>query len=197
MSLPTGTLQSKWLSKYGPTLRMTSVFRRPEVMTTDAQALNHIYSHPELFGRLDSSRKNSLAMTGKSLLWVEDDDHKRLRRTMVPTFAPAQMKQLVSAFLDKSYELKEKLLAEVEESKGRDVDMANWAGRVTVDIIGMAGFDYNFESIQKEGNALLEAWNKSLAAAAAHGTGLLSILQFTGISLPSNRFFVSRLANAE
>ena len=112
---------------------------------------------------------------------------------MVPTFAPAQMKQLAHAFLDKSYELKEKLLAEVEEGKGKDIDVAKWNGRVTVDIIGMAGFDYDFEAIRNEGSALLEGWNKSLAA-SAKGGGWLAMLQFTGVSLPSSRFLVGRFA---
>jgi len=155
-------------------------------------SIKYIYSNPDLFDRLESSKKNTLATTGKSLLWAEGEDHKRLRKIMVPSFGPAPIREIVPVFLEKSYQLKDKLLALSNEKAGEgkqgEVDISKWMSRATVDIIGLAGFDYDFDSVHEEGNELLKAWGDMQRGRDERGW--LSLLQFAGVPL-SDRLFVS------
>lgn len=191
MNLPDGEASSEWLSKYSPTVSFLSIFRRPEIMTADPTATAYISAHTELFDRVQSSRRSSVAATaGTSLFFARGEDRKRLRKIMVPSFGPAQIRQLLPVFLVKSYQLKDRLLSTSlnEEGKGKEVDIRKWMERVSTDIIGLAGFDYDFESINNEGNELLEAWN--LMQKGFGDRSWISMIFYTGVPL-AGRFIVS------
>ena len=59
--------------------------------------------------------------------------------------------------------------------------MVKWMDKVTVDIIGLAGFDYDFGSMQQEENELLGAWKRMQEGFADRSW--LAMLQFTGVPL--------------
>lgn len=70
-----------------------------------------------------------------------------MRRVLAPAFSAESTKRLTPIFLEKSYELRDRLLEVVrstekmenEEGKGADVEIMVWLSRATLDIIGLAG----------------------------------------------------------
>jgi len=70
-----------------------------------------------------------------------------MRRVLAPAFSADSTKRLTPIFLEKSYELRDRLVEvvrsnekmEKEEGKGADVEIMVWLSRATLDIIGLAG----------------------------------------------------------
>jgi hypothetical protein len=87
---------------------------------------------------------------------------------MLPSFSTASTRPLTPVFLDKAYELRDKLLevatsedtdTEKDKKKGT-VDMLYWLGRATLDVIGLAGFDYTFNNLHSEKNELAMSFKR-------------------------------------
>jgi cytochrome P450 len=150
---PTGLPQTKWLEKYGSTLRFTSFARSPALFTIDPVSISYMWSHTDIFGRYDSARNQTYKMMGPSLTWAVGDDHKRMRRTMNPAFGSPAIKDLVPLFISKSNELVEIM------NNGGEIEILETISKCTADIIGLAGFDYDFGAMRDEPNELLDAYN--------------------------------------
>jgi cytochrome P450 len=70
---------------------------------------------------------------------------------MNPAFGPAQVRKFTSLFLEKSLELREiwvDLLSKASRKDGKlSFDVYMWLNKATLDIIGLAGFNFAFDSL--------------------------------------------------
>jgi cytochrome P450 len=82
--------------------------------------------------------------------------HKRQRRVIVPVFSQHTVAQFHPLFLDKTSELREILLAKMDQG-GSEIDVVEWTRRLTYDIIGLAAFDYALDSLHGSENELYRA----------------------------------------
>ncbi|KAK7046089.1 hypothetical protein VNI00_007085 [Paramarasmius palmivorus] len=79
---------------------------------------------------------------------------------MNPAFGPAQIRALTKIFVDKSIELRDAWVNTIENDSGVGrVDALMWLTRMTLDVIGQAGFNYNFQALQGEPNELNVAFS--------------------------------------
>ena len=62
------------------------------------------------------------------------------------------------------------------EGEHATVDIANWLSRATIDVIGLAGFDYAFRSLEDETEEVYAAFKKMFIA-MEKGTGMRKILE--------------------
>ncbi|GAA5881060.1 hypothetical protein JCM3774_002999 [Rhodotorula dairenensis] len=178
----------EWMDKYGSVVRYTGFLGEDRLMLCDPAALNHVlvsrsYDYP----KPDEVRGDLAMILGKGILFAEGDDHRRQRRIMNPSFGPAHLRELVPTFFQYSNQLRDvwkDLL--VEGSSHRDerafkdkeseekyyanregrpegevvLDVVGWLNKLTLDIIGDAGFGYHFHSLDPGStNALGRAFN--------------------------------------
>lgn len=105
------------------------------------------------------------------------------RRVLNLAFGPAQVHALTEVFVDKSSQLRDCLLAEVSKNGGvsAQVDAHLWLSRATLDIVGLAGFGSDFESLTLAGknNELSKAMVTLFIAPRARGTQIIAFLQAT------------------
>jgi cytochrome P450 len=100
---------------------------------------------------------------GDGIVVAEGEDHKRQRKIMNPAFGPIPIREMCKTFVEKAKEVKEGIenlfdhddmnqLGEKEgDIKGRDyveTDMVSWISRAALDIIGLTGFNYSFNSVK-------------------------------------------------
>jgi cytochrome P450 len=81
----------------------------------------------------------------------------------MPAFAYRHVKNLYPVFWAKSIEMVKMIQQDLENrnsSGDNTVQISNWASRATLDIIGVAGMDHDFDSLQDPDNSL----NKSYRA---------------------------------
>ncbi|KAI0917626.1 hypothetical protein AcW1_007212 [Taiwanofungus camphoratus] len=134
------------------------------------------------------------------MLAAEGQVHKRQRRVATPAFSIQNMRALVPLVFSKGNELKARWLDMIDDAKmkaatdvleskttvevqkekattgGTRIDVCHWVSRATFDVIGSAGFDYQFNAIQNETNELFNAYKEMFEVAISQQQGALRSL---------------------
>ncbi|KAF8809593.1 cytochrome P450 [Phlegmacium glaucopus] len=136
-------------------------------MTTDLKAINHI-----LFNSYDYQKPDTVTgsytirqLFGNGVLAVEGDVHKHQN----PAFGPQQIRELTEVFVEKALELRDIWSTEIAKHDGvGPIECLSWISRTTLDIIGLAGFNYNFNASTSdpEKNALMKSFSTIFKAGA-------------------------------
>ncbi|KAL9005984.1 MAG: hypothetical protein Q9188_001274 [Gyalolechia gomerana] len=100
---------------------------------------------------------------GIGLFLAEGEEHKRQRRNLLPAFSYRHIKDLHPAFWSKSQELVTSLSRHIQYDENREIDVDDWVSRATLDIIGLAAFGHDFQTIQYPSGVLAETYRKILS----------------------------------
>ncbi|KAG8908285.1 hypothetical protein FRB99_007818 [Tulasnella sp. 403] len=158
-----GLVHDGWFGKYGPTIQFRGPLMSRYVATIDPRAVAHFINHSYDFPRPDMVRFGLGRIIPKGVLTVEGNDHRRQRKIMNPCFGPAQIRNLMPIFYQKAYELRDIWIDEIGDTEVV-LNTHMWLTRAALDIIGLAGFDYDFDSLQRGetdelGRALIELFS--------------------------------------
>ncbi|KAF8270046.1 cytochrome P450 [Lactarius quietus] len=186
--------QLEWARQYGPNYRYYGLFNMIKVVTMDPQALNYILTSPE-FEKSDEARFVLGDALGKGLLFVEGLKHKQQRKIIGPAFGLPQIKVFSQLFVEKANELRDALITEAAQSNEPDgpfrLDAFLWVNKITLDIIGQAGFNHSFGSLHQEmSHDVTEGFRKSLVFDP------FSIRFLAEAAFPLARFFPSDRSKA-
>ncbi|PPQ63062.1 hypothetical protein CVT24_005917 [Panaeolus cyanescens] len=118
-------LEEKWLDEYGPAVVYKGLFGMNQLFTIDTKAVNHILMNSNLYQKPVAARKNMERIMGPGLVVVEGEDHKR------------QLKNVWNSELSAS-----------KDGTAR-IEALSWLSKVTLNVIGLAGFHYDFEALSK------------------------------------------------
>ncbi|QRV79355.1 cytochrome P450 family protein [Ceratobasidium sp. AG-Ba] len=168
---------------YGKTIRFQGMgYFDNRLMTVDPVALNYILNRgADLYPKSWQTQRyiQRLANGGsfsRGIMVTEGEEHRMLRRIIAPAFSFQSIKNITPLFLYKSFELRDKLRSfvaaphevtrpgiEVDMIPGREkplvrLDLHNWIGRISFDIVGRAAFGYEFGAIQEETNETYNAY---------------------------------------
>ncbi|CAK5271976.1 unnamed protein product [Mycena citricolor] len=142
----------KWRAEYGTTFMAKSLFYENELYTTDITALSHILSHGSLYTKPYALLFNLQEVMGDGILSVDRDPHRRQRKILSPAFGPQQLRAMNEVFVEKGNMLRDMLAKDVDAAGGTvTTNMSDWFRQVTLDIIGEAGFGYQFKSLETHG----------------------------------------------
>ncbi|KII91513.1 hypothetical protein PLICRDRAFT_105725 [Plicaturopsis crispa FD-325 SS-3] len=179
-------VHEKWVEQYGQTFKYAGLGNVPHLFTLDTKALSHILSHTDTFQKSKAMRYNLSRIVGPGVLVVEGDAHKLQRNIMNPAFGPAQVRALTDIFVAKAHQLRDVWAAELEDGgkilgeddhgqtiKQARIDVLPELNRATLDIIGLAGFNYKFDALSKRKTELNDAL---VALFQAAGKGRLMML---------------------
>ncbi|CAK5271679.1 unnamed protein product [Mycena citricolor] len=106
-----------------------------------------------------------------------------------PAFGVAQIRIMNEVFMEKGNMLRDLLVEEVRQGSGKAVvDLSGWLRQVSLDIIGQAGFGYQFNSLQSRGKdeaelstvfrALFHSPNANVYQAVQVAQAVFPILQY-------------------
>ncbi|KAH8998334.1 cytochrome P450 [Lactarius hatsudake] len=132
-----GDYEFKWMREYGRS-------QTDRLMVADPKALKHIlhsagYHYLKTIDRAQFSR----LAAGNGLVAAEGQAHHRQRKIMSPAFSTHQLVQ------------KWKEVIAADPSGQPLVNVAEWFSRASLDIIGEAGFDFQFGSLDNLANPLV------------------------------------------
>ncbi|KAI0037040.1 cytochrome P450 [Vararia minispora EC-137] len=154
----------EWVRTYGPTFRYCSLLSTPMLFTADTTALRHILATSAVYRKSSFIRHHLGQLVGEGLLFVEGPKHKRQRRVMNPAFGPIQVRKFTEMFVSKSNEMRDiwmDLCSRATRQDGRvPIDAFAWLNKATLDIISLAGFNYETDALHAPGerpNMLNEA----------------------------------------
>ncbi|KZT65611.1 cytochrome P450 [Daedalea quercina L-15889] len=146
------TLHEKWVEQYGSTITYKGLFNEDILYTIDTRAVNHILSHSVDYWKPSKVRYATAQLVGTGLVYVEGDQHRQQRRVKNPGFGPSQIRDLTGIFVQKSIELAnfwKDLISKTGEPAR--IEVLDGLSRMTLDVIGLAGFNYHFDALSVNG----------------------------------------------
>ncbi|KAJ7183547.1 cytochrome P450 [Mycena filopes] len=140
-----------WRDEFGSVFRFKGLFSVSELHASDLKAVTHVVNNGARYQKAPAALVNSRSLFGKGLLGVETSEHKRHRKILNPAFGVAQIRALTEVFVEKSIQLRDiwAHLATDEKNGGR-IEVLSWLRRMTLDVIGQAGFNYQFHGLEPE-----------------------------------------------
>lgn len=99
-------------------------------------------------------------MIGAGILTAEYDEHKRQRRILTPAFAVGHIRHITPHFWAKANQLADIWIPVVKNQPPEGIDVMTWMNRVTLDIIGLAGFGFDFDSLTSEEQEISSIYRK-------------------------------------
>ncbi|KAI0032675.1 cytochrome P450 [Vararia minispora EC-137] len=158
-------LMEDWVAEYGDTMVVEGLLGSRSLLTVDTTALHHVFSNARTFVRPPAARRTFDSVLGKGLLFAEGEQHRRQRKVISPAFAPVQVRAFTEVFVRKSNELRDIWLDLASKTTRKDgrvkVDGFAWLNKATLDIIGLTGFDHDFDALHsrsKETDKLYKAF---------------------------------------
>ncbi|KAL0577109.1 hypothetical protein V5O48_004862 [Marasmius crinis-equi] len=161
----------QWLEKYGKVFRTWGLLGETSIQMADLKGLSHVLKHdadiyqkPDqliyLMGRLTGRAKSR---GGFNSCWITRIKYKLGAQN--PAFGPAEIRGLTDVFLEKSIELRDLLSSQVMDAGGSSakLDVLPWISKMTLDVIGQAGFNYSLQALSGEHNELTSVFSHLFA----------------------------------
>ncbi|KAK0442275.1 cytochrome P450 [Desarmillaria tabescens] len=170
-----GDLETKWRREYGNLYRIEGCFGQDILVVCDPKALEHIFHPSNPYPKSQDNKFIQGLVTGKGLLSVDDEIHRRQRKILNPAFSPALLRSSQVIFQQCS----DKLVDGIKGSLTRTEETLNihdWTSKATLDIIGLATFRYNFGSLDGHNNELGQAIKHLFTASQSNSTALEHLL---------------------
>ncbi|KJA19222.1 hypothetical protein HYPSUDRAFT_44481 [Hypholoma sublateritium FD-334 SS-4] len=177
-------LHEQWTAEYGHTFTYKMMFLEDRLYTTDTKALNHILMNSYIYQKPAASKYNLTRIVGGGVLVAEEDVHKQQRRIMNPAFGASQIRELTEIFVEKSIQLRDIWAMESsKEGSNGHVEVLSWLSKMTLDVIGQAGFNYRFDALSGKTSELSEAFSAIFESATT-----ASIVMLLRGMIPALRF---------
>ncbi|KAJ7272270.1 cytochrome P450 [Mycena rebaudengoi] len=152
------TVATRWREEFGPHFQFRGLLNKRELYTSDTKAINHIVTNTNLYGKGAVSIRSLKDLLGNGILCVEGDVHKQQRRLLNPAFGTAQIRRLTEIFVERSLQLRDVWSREITNSSASGnqkhsarIEVSAWVRRATLDMIGHAGFNYQFNALEPKG----------------------------------------------
>ncbi|KAJ7087972.1 cytochrome P450, partial [Mycena belliarum] len=134
--------------EFGRTFQFKGLFSVRELHTSDIKAVNHIVTNSNVYQRSPVNLEDARQLLGRGILTVTQDEHKRQVGAQNPAFGIAQIRLVTEVFVEKSVQLRDIWAAKTAQGHGTArVEVMSWLRKMTLDVIGQAGFDYQFNAL--------------------------------------------------
>ncbi|GJJ07024.1 hypothetical protein Clacol_001222 [Clathrus columnatus] len=160
-----------WLREYGTVVRSYAEFGRKTLFVSDPKAIQYILNTSGYnFPRTWSDRALVRISLGEGLVWAEGKQHAQQRKIMTPAFSFNTLRGFIPLFREKARKtvnkIKEQIESEENPATANVVNIVPWLSRMTLDIIGVAAADYDFEALDGgQNNRLTQAYGNVMADA--------------------------------
>ncbi|QRV89858.1 cytochrome P450 family protein [Ceratobasidium sp. AG-Ba] len=181
---PSGDAYTEWIDTCGQTYKIKGAMFHPDILVTvDPGALNHMLSKEAK--KSDFIRTMTDRLVGKSLPYVSGDAHKRQRYQLSPFFTTQATRETFDMIKSCAQTVADRLRSEVTKSSdSMTINLPDWIGRATLDIIGRFAFDFDFKCGESNtAKTIQQAWNEQvkLAMQRAGFIGLVVLRAFPWI----------------
>ncbi|KAF8167846.1 cytochrome P450 [Crassisporium funariophilum] len=178
---------SQWVQSFGKTFKFHGFGKHDyRLMSFDFRVISHVLSSPT-FEKPWQTRTFLGRLIGRGIFSMEGATHKMQRRVIAPAFTSQSIKAVTPVFVQKGEELCDRwkgLVSEAsfraqldnEEAAGAVIDVAHWISRASFDVIGLAGFGYDFHGVHDESEEVYSAYRKMFNI-ADKGLGLRGLLE--------------------
>ncbi|VDB87090.1 unnamed protein product [Peniophora sp. CBMAI 1063] len=186
----TALVHANWIAQYGKVFKINAEFGTHRLFVADTRAVSHVLTNSDVYQKPRSNTRSLMHTLGPGILTVEGDTHRKQRRTLNPAFGLAHLRELTTIFDDKAIQLRDILLSKISNggSTSAEVNIVPLLHKCTLDIIGMAGFEYDFGVLERSDspNELNDAMRKMFSTPMSPLDVMHNMLPITRI-IPSKR----------
>ncbi|KAF9576716.1 hypothetical protein EC968_005489 [Mortierella alpina] len=176
-----GEPQRAWIDQYGGLVCFRGLFNNQQVLLADPKAIQHVFvTNSYKYVKRSWARRILAPVTGYGILLAEGDAHKKQRKMINPAFGLGHIKEMVPIMACPAA-LMAKIWGErvdQSSSKSIDFDITTDINRATLDIIGLAGFGYDFRALVNPASELSQAYRELFETNSNIATLLHLILPF-------------------
>ncbi|KAA1475626.1 cytochrome P450 [Dentipellis sp. KUC8613] len=175
-----GRVFREWTGALGLTYRIKAAFRAPDVLIlSDPDGISHIlqkriydYHHSKVV------RPRVARLLGEGLGWVEgEDEHKRMKKLVNPSLSAENVKAMSQEVHDAASRALDDLTADVSKHEGTlRMNILDWTGKVTLNVIGRAAFQHDFEGGNSDDALQILNARKKAVSAIARYAGFLTLM---------------------
>lgn len=174
---PTGIPMRGWIATVpnDGVMRYLGIGNQERVLVTGPKALSEVLVTKNYHFEKPAMMRYSIGrLLGVGVLLAEGDEHKVQRKNLMPAFAFRHVKDLYPVFWGKTREVVQAMTKAVLADAAKQpnlpdpenahntavVEVGNWASRVTLDIIGLAGLGHDFGAIENEDSELNQTYRQ-------------------------------------
>ncbi|KAI0701728.1 cytochrome P450 [Earliella scabrosa] len=137
--------------KYGRVVLLHGLFGSPWVEVRDPKALHAIFlKEQDIYEEPVLSLRVTL---GPGLLGTIGEQHKRQRKMLNPVFSTKHLREMTPIFYEVIHKTRDAIKERVQAGANKDgveLDMLNWMGRTTLEVLGQAGLGYSFDPLTED-----------------------------------------------
>ncbi|KAI0033384.1 cytochrome P450 [Vararia minispora EC-137] len=143
----------EWVGRYGRTFKFHGMLGTPMLFAGDPKVLGHVLgSASAKYHRSPALRTTFNMLVGRGVLVVEGVEHKKqVCHSEGPAFGPIELRRQAEIFASKANDLcliwKEMCSKSAHADGAYNIDAFEWINKVTLDIIALAGFNYDTDSL--------------------------------------------------
>ncbi|KAG0045934.1 hypothetical protein BGZ83_008843 [Gryganskiella cystojenkinii] len=155
-----GVPHRQWINQFGGIVMYRGFFGRQRILVADPKAIQHVFNtHSYNYEKPDRVKRLLGQVIGNGVLLAEGDAHKKQRKMLNPAFSHRHIKDMVPVMTIPAETLS-KIWEEKAGDEGIEFDITRDLNHATLDIIGMAGFGYNFQALTDPNNELALAYSE-------------------------------------
>lgn len=147
---PSGIPMRRWINEIpnDGLIYYRHLFNRDRLLVTSPKALAEVLQTKSYdFVKPDLLRSGIGQVLGIGILFAEGDEHKKMRKDLMPAFSFRHIKELYPIFWSKSVEMTDCMSTDLKSRQSDTIKIDDWASRATLDIIGVAGLGQDFNSL--------------------------------------------------
>ncbi|KAL4079886.1 cytochrome P450 [Scleroderma yunnanense] len=150
-----GTMFKAWAKEYNGVYEIPIILSQKRIALCDAKTLAHVFS------------KDTWTYVGKGINWAEGEDHRKHRKSMAPAFNSSAIRKLVFVIYAAAYKVKNQYFSTLNFDEPCFVSATFYTSHdslmsfssISVDILGIAGFSYDFRSLDGKPNKMIAAFD--------------------------------------
>ncbi|KAI0247110.1 cytochrome P450 [Lactifluus subvellereus] len=152
---------------YGKVARIYGFFGDIQLVVSDPKACSNIVVKDQaIFEEAESFIDANRQIFGPSLLSTLGDQHRRQRKLLNPVFNVKHMRHMIPIFHTVARQLREKL-GSMLSSGPQEINIVDWMGKVTLELIGQAGLGYSFGTLEGRNDQYCNAIKEFMPTASA------------------------------
>ncbi|KAF8232559.1 cytochrome P450 [Tricholoma matsutake] len=151
------SIHEAWVREYGRVFQYKGLFNISRLYIADTKALDHILINSYDYQKPQDARYILAGLVGPGVLVVEKDEHKRQN----PAFSAGRIREYTQIFLEKAAQLRDIWRAKSARQghSTRRIDVLSWLSKMTLDVIGLAGFNYSINALTDQKSELNDAFD--------------------------------------
>ncbi|KAI0027682.1 cytochrome P450 [Vararia minispora EC-137] len=143
-------LQVDWIRRYGRTFKFHGILGTPTLFAGDLAVVGRVLGNAK-YERSPGIRTVFSLLLGKGVLAVEGAEHRKQRRVLNPAFGLVELRRQTEVFISKVNDMcliwKDMCNKSGRTDGSTTIDAFAWMNKITLDIIALAGFNYDTDSL--------------------------------------------------